>query len=83
MGAQENMAELIKLRKDDEILYLQQLKNYQIEWEMERVKLLEENNRDTGDRFAKLSKQNHILKKRLKQSYKVLALITCDCNRLK
>lgn len=30
LGAQENISELIKLGKEDEIVYLQQLKNYQV-----------------------------------------------------
>ncbi|MCO5549099.1 hypothetical protein L7F22_002565 [Adiantum nelumboides] len=83
LGAQENIAELIKARKDDEIFHLQQLKDSQMGWELERTKLLETVNKDSAQRIAKLTKQNHVLRKRLKQSYQVLAVMTCDCNRLK
>ncbi|KAI5076720.1 hypothetical protein GOP47_0008785 [Adiantum capillus-veneris] len=83
LGAQENSAELIKARKDDEILYLQQLKDSQMDWDMERTKFLEGINKDSAERIAKLAKQNRILRKRLKQSYQVLAVTTSDCNRLK
>ncbi|MCO5560965.1 hypothetical protein L7F22_014585 [Adiantum nelumboides] len=83
LGAQENIAELIKARKDDEIFHLQQLKDSQMGWELERTRLLETVNKDSAQRIAKLTKQNHVLRKRLKQSYHVLAAMTCDCNRLK
>ncbi|KAH7295743.1 hypothetical protein KP509_27G063800 [Ceratopteris richardii] len=83
LGAQENIAELIRARKEDEILHLQQLKDSQMAWEMQRTQVFETATKDCSEKIFKLEKQNQSLKKRLKQSYEVLAVMSCDCERLK